>query len=64
MMNAIRHYVMVAHTGDLEPGTGKTVDANRMPVALFQRERGLPEGDRILVSDVTVHLDARRTAGR
>ena len=35
MMNAIRHYVMVAHSGDLEPGTGKTVDANRMPLALF-----------------------------
>ena len=28
-------YVMVARTGDVEPGTGKTVEVNGMPVALF-----------------------------
>lgn len=35
MKNAIKQYVMVARKGDLEPGTGKTVDVNGMPVALF-----------------------------
>ena len=35
MKNAIKQYVMVARKGDLEPGTGKTVDVNRMSVALF-----------------------------
>ena len=35
MKNAIKQYVMVARKGDLEPGTGKTVEVNGMPVALF-----------------------------
>ncbi len=31
----MKRYVRVAHKGDLEPGTGKTVDVNGTPVALF-----------------------------
>ena len=31
----MKRYVRVANTGDLEPGTGKTVDVNGTPVALF-----------------------------
>ena len=31
----MKRYVRVARKGDLEPGTGKTVDANGTPVALF-----------------------------
>ena len=33
--NVMKRYVRVAHKGDLEPGTGKTVDVNGTPVALF-----------------------------
>ena len=33
--NAMKRYVRVARKGDIEPGTGKTVDANGTPVALF-----------------------------
>ena len=31
----MKRYVRVAGKGDLEPGTGKTVDVNGTPVALF-----------------------------
>jgi nitrite reductase/ring-hydroxylating ferredoxin subunit len=31
----MRRFVKVAHAGDIEPGTGKTVNANGTPVALF-----------------------------
>ena len=31
----MKRYVRVARKGDLEPGTGKTVDVNGAPVALF-----------------------------
>ena len=31
----MKRYVRVAHTGELEPGAGKTVDVNGTPVALF-----------------------------
>ena len=33
--NVMKRYVRVAHKGDLEPGTGKTVDVNGTPEALF-----------------------------
>jgi len=33
--NVMKRYVRVAHTGELEPGTGRTVDVNGTPVALF-----------------------------
>ena len=33
--NVMKRYVRVAHKGCLEPGTGKTVDVNGTPVALF-----------------------------
>ncbi len=33
--NAMKRYVRVARKGDLESGTGKAVDANGTPVALF-----------------------------
>ena len=33
--NAMKRYVRVARKGDLESGTGKAVDANGTPVAIF-----------------------------
>ena len=33
--NVMKRYVRVAHKGELEPGSGKTVDVNGTPVALY-----------------------------